>query len=76
MTFADAKRFEDKTVVLKCTDGELISGKISFVDEEYQDLIIDVTYTSKPDKWTSGHSDPACVYTITLEEIASIEAAE
>ena len=68
--------FEDKTVSVKCTDGELISGKISLVDEEYQDLIIDVTYTSRPDKWPPGHPNPACVYNITLQEIDSIETTE
>jgi hypothetical protein len=43
---AHLKEFEDCTVILRLTDGEVLKAKIAFVDLEYEDIIVDVLETS------------------------------
>ena len=43
---AHLKEFEDCTVILPLTDGEVLKAKIAFVDLEYEDIIVDVLETS------------------------------
>ena len=69
MTIAELRPYQDKTVVLNLHDGETVSVKILFVDAEYEDIIVDIIHTSRPEhyKW------PNCAYTIQAADIVSID---
>jgi len=51
MELNDLKQFLDKIVILRMTDGEVAKVKVDFIDEEYQDIIVDVLWTSRPDRY-------------------------
>jgi hypothetical protein len=51
MTLSDLKRFLDKTVTLRMTDGEIAKVRVRVVGEEYDDLIVDVLETSSPARY-------------------------
>lgn len=73
MIFSTMKSFQDRLVLLKCADGEAIKAKVLFVDEEYQDVILNVVSTDKPGKWPSGNPSSDSVYAIPLSEIVTVE---
>ena len=52
MKISELKGFQDRRVILKLADGETLRAFISFVDAEYEDIILD---TDKPENYkTSG----------------------
>jgi small nuclear ribonucleoprotein (snRNP)-like protein len=73
----DAKDIEllkdsiDHTVVLRCTDGEVIVAEIHSVSEEDQDIIYDVVSSSRPDEYR-GTGEKAA-YLIPMSEVSSVE---
>lgn len=69
MVLSDLKQFLDKTVILRMTDGEVAKVKVGFVDEEYQDIIVDVLETSHPDRYR----DTSASYTFAAADILSAE---
>jgi hypothetical protein len=73
MTLSELKLFEDRRCQLTCIDGEVIRAKIAFVDTEYEDVIVDIESTTRPDKWPHGHPTSECAYTLPLSEIQSVE---
>ena len=54
MMLSDLKQFLDKTVSLRITNGEIAKVKVRFVDDEYDDLIVDVLETSTPERYRNG----------------------
>ena len=50
MTINDLKEFLDKTITVHMTDGEVAKVKVCFVDDEYNDLVVDVLETSSPER--------------------------
>ena len=60
MELNDLKQFLDKIVILRMTDGEVAKVKVDFIDEEYQDIIVDVLWTSRPDRYRD--TSAACAF--------------
>ena len=72
MRIDDLKQFVDKTITVRMNDGEIAKVKVTFVDEEHEDIIGAVEETSCPD-----HYHTACaVYTFAAADIASVELPE
>jgi hypothetical protein len=69
VTIAEVRSYQDKTVILKLSDGEITTAKIAFVDAEYEDIVVDIISTNRPDNYR--HSDAA--YTIAAGDLVSIE---
>ncbi len=51
MQIAELKPYEDKTVILHLRDGEISTAKIVFVDAEYEDIIVDIVQTNRPETY-------------------------
>jgi small nuclear ribonucleoprotein (snRNP)-like protein len=73
MMLSELKQFLDKTVSLRMTNGEIAKVKVRFVDDEYDDLIVDVLETSAPERYRDGL---AAAYTFAASDIESAEAAK
>lgn len=69
MTISELKQFLDKTITLHMNNGEVTKVKVHFVDEEYNDLIVDVLETSSPERYR----DRAAAYIFPASDIASAE---
>ena len=72
MVLNDLKQFLDKTVILRMTDGEVAKVKVDFIDEEYDDIIVDVLETSCPDRYR----DTSAAYTFAAADIVSAEISQ
>jgi hypothetical protein len=72
MKLSDLKQFVDKTVSLLMTNGEIAKVKVRFVDDEYDDLIVDVLETSTPERYRDG----LAAYTFAASDIESAEPAK
>lgn len=70
MTIAELKPYEDKTVVLHLTDGEIATAKIAFVDAEYEDIIVDIIDTNRPQQYKQ--SIRLAAFTIKASDLASV----
>lgn len=64
MKAAKLKPYEDKTITLHLLDGEIATAKIVFVDSEYEDVIVNIVQTNRPDAYQS----PTWSTTTTLVE--------
>lgn len=72
MRIDDLKQFVDKTVTLRMNDGEIVKVKVTFVDEEYEDITAAVVESSCPD-----HYRGACaIHTFAAADISSVELSE
>jgi hypothetical protein len=67
MKLVDLKQFLDKSAVLAMTDGETAKARVVFVDDEYDDIIVDILETSRPDRYR----DPSASYTFAVADIVS-----
>ena len=66
MTVAELKQFEDQTVVLHLTDGEIATAEVVFVDTEYEDIIVHIVTTNRP----LTYKDPSnAAYAIPVADI-------
>jgi small nuclear ribonucleoprotein (snRNP)-like protein len=65
VTAAELKPLQDRTVYLELCDGEKINAKIVYVDEEYDDVIVDILDTNRPTRYEAKDT----AYTIALSEI-------
>ena len=65
-------QFVDKTVLVKMTDGETATVRVNFVDVEYDDIIVDVLETSRPDRYR----ERMAAYTFAARDIVSAKLAE
>jgi len=68
----DLKQFVDKTVTVHMNDGEVAKVKVTFVDEEGEDIVGAVEETSRPD----GYRAACAVHTFAAADIASVELSE
>jgi len=71
MKVAELKPYEDKTVVLHLSDGEIATAKIVYVDAEYEDIIVDMVRTNRPD----GYQKPigTSAFAVRISDIEFIE---
>ena len=69
ITISELRPYEDKTVRLRLLDGEVSTVKVNFIDPEYEDLIVDVIDTNRPNTYKDLNS----AYTIAISEIAAVE---
>jgi len=69
MTIEQLKNYQDKSAILKLSDGEIATVKVLFVDFEYEDIIVDIINTDRPQRYKQ--SDAA--YTIDVADIVSVE---
>ena len=71
MKASQLQEFQDCVVVLALTDGEVLKAKVSFVDIEYEDIIVDVLETNRPEHYKNHNS----AYAVKAADIASAEKA-
>ena len=69
VTILELKPFQDQVVVLRLKDGETLRAKVHFVDQEYEDIIVDVIETNQPEHY----KDPNSAYTVQAAEILTVE---
>jgi hypothetical protein len=69
LTIAEIKPYQDKTVILKLSNGEITTAKIVFIDTEYEDFVVDVVTTNRPDTYHRTDS----VYAIAAADLVSVE---
>jgi hypothetical protein len=70
VTIAQLQEFQDCTVMLRLTDGEVLKAQIDFIDLEYEDIIGDVLETGKPEQYRGPKSS---AYTIKATDVLSVE---
>jgi len=74
MTAADLdilKRHIDKTVTIRCIDGEVLAAKILVVSDEDEDIVFDLISTTREDKYEKLDKQPA--YLLRFRHIAQVE---
>jgi hypothetical protein len=49
MKITELKPYEDKTVILHLRYGEIATAKVAFVDAEYEDIIVNIVQTNRPE---------------------------
>jgi hypothetical protein len=69
VTITELREFQDATVVLQLNDGEVLRAKIAFADIEYEDIILDILETNKPEHY----KDPNSAYTVKASDVASVQ---
>jgi hypothetical protein len=69
---SDMKPLSDKRATLRLSNGEIATVKVIFVDEEYEDIIVEVLKTSHPDQYR----DSSAAYTFAAKDIVSAEVSE
>ncbi|MGA7524229.1 MAG: hypothetical protein WBW84_17385 [Acidobacteriaceae bacterium] len=57
-------------MVLHLTDGEIATAKIAFVDAEYEDIIVDIIDTNRPQQYKQ--SIRLAAFTIKASDLASV----
>ena len=70
VTIAQLQEFQDCEAILRLADGEVLKAKINFIDLEYEDIIVDVLKTSRPENY-KGPKNSA--YTIRATDVISAE---
>jgi hypothetical protein len=69
MTIGELSPYQDKTVVVQLSDGEISTAKIAFVDAEYEDIVVDIISTNRPD----NYRDANAAYTVAVADLISVE---
>jgi hypothetical protein len=72
MRIDDLKQFVDRTITLRMKDGEIAKVKVSFVDEEDEDVIAAVLESSCPEH----HHAPCALHTFASRDVVSTELSE
>jgi hypothetical protein len=57
LQIGDVQNLQNKTVVLKLTDGEMAIVKVNSVDVEYEDIMVDVLETNMPGAYPQFRPD-------------------
>jgi hypothetical protein len=70
VTIDQLREYQDRVVILRLPDSEVLKAKIDFVDLEYEDVVVDVLETNRPAKYTGPTN---AVYAVMAAEIASVE---
>jgi hypothetical protein len=61
----------DKVVRIVATDGQVLLAKVLLVDEEAEDIVYDLVWTDRPDKYEKLDIQPA--YSLPFHAIAILE---
>jgi hypothetical protein len=72
MRISDLKPFVEQTVTLRLNNGETAKVKVSFVDDESEDITAAVLETSDPEHYRG----PCAMYTFAAADIVSAELLE
>ncbi len=72
MTIAEIRPYQDKTVTLNLSKGEITTAKILAVSDEYNDFIVDIISTNRPDTYRQADSK----YVIAAADLVSIEETQ
>lgn len=72
MRIDDLKPFVDKTVIIRMNDGEIAKVKVSFINEEDEDLMAVVVESSCADRYRGA----CALHTFAASDIGSIELSE
>jgi hypothetical protein len=70
VTITQLQEFQDCTAILRLTDGEILKAKSDFIDLEYEDIIVDVLETSKPEHYRGPKN---YAYAIKATDVLSVE---
>ena len=65
----DLVAFVDKEAILRMSDGEVATVRVNSVDREYDDIIVDVVETSRPERYLNR----TAAYTFAAKDIVSVE---
>jgi hypothetical protein len=57
LQIGDVQNLQNKTVVLRLTDGEMAIVKVNSVDVEYEDIMVDVLETNMPGAYPQFRPD-------------------
>jgi hypothetical protein len=66
MKISGLKPFQDCEVAVHITDGEVLRAKVTFVDLEYEDIIVNVLETHQPEHY----KDPYAAYTVAASDVS------
>jgi hypothetical protein len=69
MNISELKQYEDKIAVLTLSDGEITKAKILFVDSEYEDIVVDVISTNRPETYRRSDSS----YIVRVVDLLFVE---
>jgi hypothetical protein len=69
MTIDQLREYQDRVVILRRTDSEVLKARADFVDLEYEDLVVDILETDRPVQYRGPKNT---VYTVRAADIASI----
>jgi hypothetical protein len=69
MTLAEIRPYQDRTVILNLEGGEITTATIIFVDAEYEDIVVDVISTNRPDNYRNA----GAAYAIPLVDLVSVQ---
>jgi hypothetical protein len=72
MKISELKPYEDKTVILHWRNGEIAKVKIAFVDAEYEDIIVDIVQTNRPEDYQEPIGSSS--FAIQLSDLDFVEA--
>jgi hypothetical protein len=68
MKIADLRPLLDKTVSLQMTDGEIAKVRVDYVSDEYDDIMVDVLETTRPQRYKV----PQAAYTFAAADIVRV----
>ena len=71
MKITELKPYEGKTVILHMSGGEIATAKIAFVDAEYDDIIVDIVQTNRPDAYQKPIGSSA--FAVPISDLDFIE---
>jgi hypothetical protein len=71
MKITELKPYEGKTVILHMHDGETATVKIALVDAEYEDIIVDIIQTNRPEVYQKPIDRSA--FAVRLSDLDFIE---
>ena len=60
MKISDLKVFEGTEVTLHLGDGQVMRARVAHVDAEYEDIVVDVLRTNRPQRYR----DPRAMYAV------------
>jgi hypothetical protein len=67
MNIEDLKPLKDKIVTFRMTDGEVAKVRVHSISDEYEDLIVDILETTKPEHYR----DLSNAFTFAAADIVS-----
>jgi hypothetical protein len=70
VTIDQLREFQDCIAILRLTNAEVLKATIDFVDLEYEDIVVTVLETNKPEQY-KGPKNAA--YTVKAADIVSVE---